>query len=401
MILTIILAILLIIILTLFGIMLDLYLGFKTHQHTRPFFKPPSRHSNIDLFMDGRRFFDTFKEDISQSQDYVHIEFFIFREDSLGQEMIQLMKRKAQEGVRVRLLLDKLGSFAFSKRTQKELTAAGIEIAFTAKAKFPYFFYHLNCRNHCKIAILDGKTGYYGGFNVGDEYLGKAPKFGDWRDYHLKLSGEGIIDLYDQFTRDWEGATNEKLNSKRPDILEKTGQSEMRLVSTYGKDLEDEFIDHLSRAQETIFIGSPYFIPSQRLLNLLLEKLKQGVQITILLPLKKDHPCVKPASYKYLTPLVNKGARIFHFYQGFYHAKVFIVDKVNCYLGTSNFDKRSLFWNVEINGFIYDKNLIKKIDLMTKKDLAQSVEVTQENLEQRTWIQKLKTQASALLSPFL
>lgn len=393
--------ILILLVLFLFFVILDIWLGYRKLKRDSDIDLLHGRLSDVQLFSDGRRFFDALEKDITAAKDHVHISFFIFRVDEVGRAIVNLLNQKAQEGVEVRLLLDALGCMHLPKKTKKAFKDSGVQLAFSAKPFFPFFFYSLNRRNHRKLQIIDGKTAYFGGFNVGDEYLGRKADMGDWRDYHLRLIGKGVEDIQTQFLKDWRESTKEEVSGKRYFPKLEDGRHEMKLIGTDGYFLEDLFIDHLSRAKERIFIGSPYFIPTKRLMKTLTEQLARGVKVTLLLPAKKDHPCVKPASFNYFSSLLEGGAKIFHFYQGFYHAKVFIVDNVSCYMGTANFDKRSFNWNDEMNGFIYSENLIQEIEEMTERDLMRSEELSLTDLKERTILEKVKTKASALFSPLL
>ncbi|TCP23016.1 cardiolipin synthase [Scopulibacillus darangshiensis] len=384
------------------GGLLDLYFGYKTKHQSIPVFEPKTGRSDMECFMDGRPFFKALKEDIQQAKNHVHILFFIFRDDQLGKAFLKLLKEKAQSGVTVRLLVDAVGSRELPKKEIQKLEAAGVHFAWTAKPSFPFYFYHLNRRNHRKITVIDGTIGYFGGYNVGDEYLGKKAELGVWRDYHLRLIGENVHTLQEQFLNDWKRATKENIQQDGLFPSATTGSFDMTLVSTNGKHLEQPFIDHINKANKTLIIGSPYFIPSERLQEALLNRLDAGVKITILLPMKKDHPLVKPASYKYLKPLLEKGCRLFHFYEGFYHAKAFIIDDSSCYIGTANFDKRSLFWNDELSGFIEDPIFTQKVKEMVRLDLEnRSTEMTLKDLNNRSWFEKVKTPLSSMFSPLL
>jgi cardiolipin synthase A/B len=382
-------------------VILDIWLGFRKLKRDSDIGLSPGRLSDVQLFSDGRRFFDALDKDIEKATDHIHISFFIFRVDLIGTEIVDLLITKAQQGVEVRLLLDAIGCLRFPRKVKRKLRDGGVLLAFSAKPYFPFFFYSLNRRNHRKLQIIDGKVAYFGGFNVGDEYLGRKADMGDWRDYHIRVDGQGVYDLQAQFLKDWNESAKTNVDGDRyfPELKE--GTHEMKLIGTDGYFLEDLFVDHLSRAQERIFIGSPYFIPTNRLMKTLIKQLERGVKVTLLLPSKKDHPCVRPASYAYFSPLLERGAQIFHFYQGFYHAKVFIVDHVSCYMGTANFDQRSFNWNDEMNGFIYSEKLIREIEEMTMKDLTRSEELTLNDLKKRPLYEKVKTKMSMLLSPLL
>lgn len=364
---------------------------------------PPSRKSHLKLFMDGRQFFDELQKEISSAKHHVHVSFFIFRNDELGKTILNTLKEKAKQGVQVRLLLDTVGCFRFPKKVKKELAEAGVQLAFSHRPTSKRFIKTLNERNHRKISIIDGKVGFFGGYNVGNEYLGRKAKMGHWRDYQLMVKGENVKDLQACFVYDWRQATHAQLEDAShlfPPL--EAGPSQLRLIPTPdAAKLEDLFINHLEKAKDHIFIGSPYFNPSDRLMKTLIELLERGISITLLLPAKKDHPLVKPVSFHYIEPLLKKGARFFHYYLGFYHAKIFLVDGEACYIGTSNFDRRSLFLNLELNGFIYDKSFIEEVRYLTQRDLLNATECTLEDLKKRSLLDKTKTALSYPFAPLL
>lgn len=396
------LIVLIVVILIILGIILDLYLGYKVKHKNLPIAKATTGHNDITTFIDGRQLFSTLEKDIQSASNYIHMSFFIFRNDQIGNTYLQILMNKAQSGVTVRLLVDAVGSRKLPKKQIKNLKKAGVHFSFAAKPTFPFFFYHLNRRNHRKITVIDGKIGYFGGFNIGDEYLGRKAELGLWRDYHLRLTGGSVLKLQEQFSDDWSDATEEKIPRDGSNTSVQTGGTELTLLPTYGRQLEQAFIDRINQAKKTLFIGSPYFIPSGPLQKALLNRLEDGVKMTILLPIKKDHPLVKPASYHYLKPLLEKGCRLYHFYQGFYHAKVFIIDNKSCYIGTANFDLRSLFWNDELNGFIDDQTFAQEITNLVNKDIKErSTAVTLEDINNRSLLEKMKTSLSVLFAPFL
>lgn len=364
---------------------------------------PPKRHSDLTLFLDGRQFFDALEKAVKSAQHHIHISFYIFRNDELGKTVLDYLKEKAKEGIQVRLLLDALGSITFPRKLQKELTASGVEVLFSNRPKLTHFFKTFNHRNHRKITVIDGTIGFYGGYNVGNEYIGMNSNMGHWRDYHVQITGEGVHDLQNCFLQDWEETKGDQLKNRSSyfPALE-TGKSVVQFVPTPNcASLETLFIAHLEKAQHQVFIGTPYFNPSDRLMATLMNLLKKGVSLTILLPSKKDHPMVKPLSYHYFKPLLKNGARIFHYYIGFYHGKMFLIDDECCFIGTANFDKRSLFINDELNSFIYDKKIIHQIYVKTQKDLLSSIEVTLKDVQNRSWLEKSKTALSHPFEPLI
>lgn len=400
--LTIILVFVFVAVLLIAGVLLDISIGIKMKRPGLPEYKPADGLNRLRYFTDGRELFDDMSKTIKGAKNHIHLSFFIFEADQVGNKWLELLKKKAAEGVDVRLLLDTLGA-ANMRKKQAELSQAGVQVAFSGKVGFPFTFYYMNRRNHRKIAVIDGKTGYFGGFNISRDYIGNKPEIGPWHDNHLKVEGESVAELQYLFLKDWQLATGEEILN-RPEFfppLEKGG-SRLTLTGSSGKQIEALFAEKLQAAQSSIVIGSPYFIPSRKLMNVLLDRLENGVQLTILLPMKKDHPLVKPASFIYLRPLVEKGARLFHFYQGFYHSKVFVVDRILCYLGTANFDRRSFFWNDELCSFSGDRDLIRQVLEQLNKEIREdSVLVDEKKIAGRSPLEKLKTFCSGWFSCFL
>jgi cardiolipin synthase len=382
-------------------IYLDGKLGMFAFQHKNKKIVYPRRLSDISFFINGTHLFSDYFAEIRQAKHHIHILFYIIKDDETSQPFFQLLKQKAKEGVRVRLLVDWVGSFSLPKALIRSLKASGIEFAYTRKPRFPFFFYRLNRRNHRKITVIDGKIGYIGGFNIGKEYVGKDPNFGEWRDYHLKITGEGVYDLQTQFLRDWEEATKTAIAKGEYFPPLQAGTITHQLIATNGHGLEKHFIDVIGRAKKEIIIGSPYFIPSRSVMNALLDALRRGVDVTVLVPLKADHLFVKEAAYPYFYRLLKAGARIYRFYQGFYHAKTMVVDAEWCDIGTANFDKRSLFLNCEINCYIYDRNFVHKVKKAIKHDLARSEALTLDFWKKRTLWDRGKESISTLLSAWL
>jgi len=390
-----------VIILIIVVLLVELAIGFKKEIGKHPASTFDSSYTTFTLFNDGHRFIDALKRDMAQAKHHIHLTSFIFRYDQIGQELIDILLRHARNGIKIRLLLDYLGSHSFPKKIQKNLKAAGIELGFTAKPTFPFTIYSINRRNHHKTVVIDGHIGYCGGFNIGDDYLGNKSTTGDWRDYHLRLEGEGVENLQKQFLYDWKRTCHQSLNGKAFFPALPQGKSRISFVSSFGKDLEQLFIDHLSKAQSHIFIGTPYFIPTKHMQHILIDLLERNIEVTLLLPLKRDHPFVRPASYHYLGQLLKHGAKVYHFYQGFYHAKVFIVDDSHCCLGTANFDQRSFFWNDEMSAFIYDQECVAEVKKMAMEDIERSIPFTLTDYKKRSLYEKLKTTLSLLLSPLL
>lgn len=263
-------------------------------------------------------------------------------------------------------------------------------------------FYSSQTRNHRKITVIDGRTGYTGGFNIGKEYLGKDPKFGFWRDYHLRVTGEGVQDLQRQFLTDWNAASDEHSEEETglfPSLSQ--GKFSHRFLTTPGKDLEKNFLTFVKEAKTELLICSPYFIPGKKLMKALLNARNRGVSVKIMVPMKADHPLVKEASFPYFGPLLKAGCDIYQYYYGFYHAKVIVVDDVFCDIGTANFDKRSLFLNDEFNCLIYDEAFISQLKLSVIKDMKSSAKLTLDHYNSRSFRQRVMEKTASIVSYFL
>ncbi|MGJ3221786.1 cardiolipin synthase [Geobacillus thermoleovorans] len=362
----------------------------------------PERRSDISLYINGRHLFSDYFAELGRARDHIHVLFYIIKNDETSAPFFQILKEKAAAGVKVRVLTDWIGSFGLPKALIRSLEESGVEFAYARKPRFPFFIYRLNRRNHRKITVIDGRVGYIGGFNIGREYNGKDANFGEWRDYHLKVNGEGVHDLQEQFLHDWEEATGRTVPDKHryfPPLP--AGAIRHQLVATNGAALEEQFIEVIRQAKKEIMIGSPYFIPSRPLFNELMQALRRGVRVTVLVPLKADHLFVKEAAYPYFYRLLKAGARIYRFYQGFYHAKTLVIDEEWCDVGTANFDRRSLFLNGEINCYVFDRAFTRLVKRAIERDLLRAEPLTVDFWQKRSLLDRGKQSISQLISAWL
>ena len=338
---------------------IDFNLGRIQHkkQHKRKSY--PVRESSITLFTSGPELFEDYFAQLKQANSHIHVLFYILKHDAISFDFLSILKEKANEGVEVRLMLDWVGCLKSKRQIKKFLQNSGVELFFSQVPTFPFFFYSLQARNHRKITVIDGKIGYLGGFNVGKEYINLDKKLSPWRDYHLKIQGEGVQDLQDVFLQDWQLAAKVRLQYRDPyfPTLEK-GPYRHQVIPSEGIYLEQTFSKLIRQAKKSILIGTPYFIPGKQVFADLQAALKRGVKLEILVPGTADHPLVKEASYPYFRTLIPLGATVFQYQKGFYHAKILMIDDQICDIGTANFDKRSFYLNQEINCYTYDKNYI-------------------------------------------
>ncbi|GAF16839.1 cardiolipin synthetase [Bacillus sp. JCM 19046] len=353
-------------------------------------------HSDTQLFITGEDFFDALLNDITSAKKHVHIQFYIFRSDSTGQRVIDALCDKAKENLEVRLLVDQFGC-KINRKLKKQLVKAGVNYQCSAPARWPLFFFSFNQRNHRKLAVIDGAISYIGGFNVGDEYLSRNPFFGFWRDYHLRITGEGSKPIQNQFLTDFAKET--KLPNRQsfyPTLLE--GKQPLYFISTQGVGLEEQLLKLINDAKKSLLIGSPYFIPTQALQESILAATKRGVTVSLVLPEKADHPLVKHGATPFLRELIDAGVLVYHYYRGFYHVKAMIVDKQTCFIGTANFDRRSMHLNDEMSCITTDPTLVSSMQTVFDYDLSTSTNVTEEKLFKRPLLDKVKER---IATPFV
>ncbi|HDR7635474.1 MULTISPECIES: cardiolipin synthase [Bacillus] len=362
----------------------------------------PLRQSDFRLYTYGNDLYDALFTDIKQAKHHVHVLFFIVKNDDISRTFLKLLIDKAQEGIEVRLLLDRFGSHYLSKEAIYSLQKHGVSFSFCHKVKFPFLFFSANQRNHRKITVIDGKIGYIGGFNIGEEYLGHNQRLGLWRDYHLRLTGEGIQDLQKQFLHDWLDDTDQNLlDSSLYFPMQQPGTILHRFIPTDGAYLQNTFLHLIESAKKELFIGTPYFIPGKKIMNALLKARKRGVQITILVPQKADHALVREAKFPYCRKLIQAGCDIYAFQQGFFHAKIIIVDDHTCDIGTANFDMRSIYINHEINCLLYDKHFIQEVKSKFEEDLERSLLLSFEDVNPLSIIDRGKEWIGTILAFFL
>ncbi|ULL18930.1 cardiolipin synthase [Paenibacillus sp. H1-7] len=366
-----------------------------------------TQDNQVEIFTDGRSKFNSLFAAIREAKHYIHLQYYIVRADALGQELIHLLTQKAQEGVEVRLLYDDVGSYGLHKPLLQPLIDAGGMAAAFFPSRIRYLNLRLNYRNHRKVAIIDGKWGFIGGFNVGDEYLGLDPRLGSWRDTHLKLEGSAVKVLQVHFIMDWNRTYAPAIRYETqyfPVDVHPQGVG-MQIVSSGPhsgrQQIKNAYIKMIHSAKRSVCIQSPYFVPDESLLNALKMAALSGVDVKVMIPDRPDHFFVFWASRSYLGELLENGVRCYLYEDGFLHAKTLVIDGKVASVGTANIDIRSFKLNFEINAFIYDTTTAGKLEELFAADLLHSRELTLDSYRKRSYISQMKESVARLLSPLL
>jgi len=380
---------------------LDFSIGRKKHlaQINKQTF--PIRKSQLSIFTTGPDLFEDYFTQLKRAKKHIHVLFYIVKDDSFSKEFLDILIKKAQAGVEVRLLVDWVGG-TISRKYKKLLNEAGVEFVHSQTPKLPFLFYTSQVRNHRKISVIDGEIGYTGGYNIGKEYINQDKKLSPWRDYHLKVTGEGVQDLQKEFLLDWKKAAKIDLLQNQiyfPPLPK--GDIRHQFIPSEGNLLETTLFNLINKAEKSIIIGTPYFIPSDSIFKQLLKSIDRGVSLTLLVPFTADHALVKEASFTYLRQLIKKGAEVHQYKKGFYHAKVLVIDDKVCDLGTANFDKRSMFLNFELNCLIYNQDVIRQVKAILYQDLLDSKQVSLSDLNSFNPFRSLKERAAQTVSYFL
>lgn len=360
--------------------------------------------NQAELLIDGAATFDSIFAGIAAAKEYVLVQFYIVRDDTLGQRLQQLLIEKALQGVAVYFLYDEIGSYRLPYRYVAKLIAAGVHVRPFHSTKGPGNRFQLNFRNHRKIVITDGQHGWLGGLNVGDEYLGENPRFGAWRDTHLKISGPATLALQLSFVEDWYWSTDTVPSLRWHAVAAKDNIPVLIVPSGPADRFETAslLVQHaLHSARHRIWITSPYFVPDEGTLAALKLAALRGVDVRIVIPEKTDNWLVTAAAYAFIGPLLDAGVKIYRYQQGFLHAKSFVVDDELSAVSTINLDNRSFRLNFEITALLQDRNFSVQMEQQFLHDFAQSRQMSLDELQERYWWQRALSRAAHLMAPVL
>lgn len=367
-----------------------------------------SSDNEVEIFTDGREKFQALYREMQKAKEYIHIQYYIIRSDELWEPFEALLEQKVREGVEVRLLYDSMGCRKMKRSDWKRIRSKGIQVGEFFPAVLGRLQLRMNYRNHRKIVIIDGKTAFVGGFNIGREYLGLDEKFGYWRDTHLKIRGSAVLSLHIRFILDWNYTTKQNLFIQDRYFHtqeERPGEEAVQIISS-GPDskwqnIRNVYLKMISKARKNIYIQTPYFIPDEAVLDAIRIAAMSGVDVRVMIPCKPDHPFVYWATYSYIGDLLDAGAKCYTYDNGFLHAKGMVVDGlVSCY-GTANMDIRSFRLNFEVNAVIYSSRTARKMEQIFMEDLKKSTRVTRYLYGRRSYLVRFKEQFSRLLSPLL
>jgi cardiolipin synthase len=365
---------------------------------------PVTRGNRLEHLRDAAAFYSRFQEDVAAARETVYAMFYIYRGDDAGARMRDLLAAQARRGVEVRLLVDGWGSFGLDPGFLEPLIDAGGRVAFYQPPRFRPWSSHLNFRNHRKLCCLDGRVGFLGGINVGDEYFGRDPDLGLWRDTMLRVEGPAAAVLAQVFVEDWRTATGEELDPavSVPSAAGGPGGLVQVLPSDPGdpwQPIRTALFQGIAGARRRAWLTSPYFVPDESMRTALLAAGLRGVDVRLLLPGRSDLRVVQAAGRSYYPEMLRAGVRIWEYQDGFIHAKTLVVDDAVASVGSANMDIRSFELNHEITMFAADPVLLETLATEFLEDQGRAREITLPGLEARPFRTHLWESTARLLSP--
>ncbi|MEG0022823.1 MAG: cardiolipin synthase [Cetobacterium sp.] len=370
-------------------------------------------NNEIKIFNTGEDFFKDMTTNLLAAENEIKMEYFIFNDDELGSHFYNILTRKAAEGIKISLIVDGAGTRDLSKRRIKDLKTAGVDIGIFFPSYFPFLKIgnlRANYRDHRKLCIIDQKICYTGGLNIGDEYVGRG-KLGSWRDTGLKVEGECVLEFEKEFMVSWNFVKN-KLPTNRIDDLDapkfpikhEDSLLPIQVVSSGPnyefRTIRDSILKMIIEAKKYIYIQTPYFIPDDTILDALKIAILSGVDVRVMIPSIPDHLFVYWANQSFYGEIINLGAKIYKYQDGFLHSKGVIVDDEIAAVGTANFDYRSFYQNFEINIMIYGIE-VKKFKDRFYRDSNCSILISKDEYKNRGNVQKIKESICRLVAPIL
>ena len=372
---------------------------------------PVTGNNRVKLLMSGQEKFADLFSAIRQARHHIHLEYFNFRNDSIGEALFDLLAEKAAEGVEVRAMFDAFGNWSNNKPLRnkhlKAIRKRGIEIVKFDPITFPYVNHVLH-RDHRKIVVIDGQTGYTGGMNVADYYLNGLPKIGQWHDMHVRIEGDAVRYLQGIFLTMWNRETGQHVGGPEyfadidiPDEIAEEVAIVDRVPRETPRSISHAYAAAIDSAKQVIRIINPYFVPTKSIRRALKNALKRNVRVEIMIPSVSDVPFTPEAALYFVHKLMKRGARIYLFNGGFHHSKVMTVDDAYCTVGTANLNSRSLRYDYETNAFIFDPHTTRQLNTLFSHDCLNSTRLTKEWWMQRPLRKKILGWFAHLFTPVL
>lgn len=321
----------------------------------------PFKDNKTDIFTSGEAFFQSLINDISHAKHHIHIDMYIWEDDTIGNKVADALIAKAKEGVAVRVVYDDVGCWRVSQRFFNHMSSEGISVQPFMPVRFPTLTRRVNYRNHRKVIVIDGQVGYIGGMNIADRYV---HGIGDqeWRDTMLRIVGGAVYGLQRTFLIDWYFVSRTLITDSDyypPVKLQQPNDCVAQVVTSSPAadfpNIMQGYVRIIMEAKNYVYIQTPYFMPNEPVLFALKTAALGGVDVRIMVPERCDAFFVEWASRSYLREVVEAGVKVYLYRAGFLHSKILICDDSIVACGSTNVDFRSFENNFEANIFIYNE----------------------------------------------
>jgi cardiolipin synthase len=371
---------------------------------------PLTTGNAVNLLINGEEKFPEVFGAVKSARNHIHLEYFIYENDRVGNMMKDILIEKAREGVKVRLIYDDYGSRSIRKTLVKELREAGVEAYPFNRIRLLFFANRINYRNHRKIIIIDGKTGFTGGINISDRYINDPNNQEKpyWRDTHLRIDGPGIFNLQHIFLCDWNFCSKQKIELKSSyfNLAPQSYKNFSVQIASSGPDSPNSTImlsllKAITIAQKEILITTPYFIPGGSIMDGIKMAALGGVSVKILVPGISDSAIVNFAARSYYGELLRSGVKIYLYRKGFVHAKTLVIDNLISIVGTANMNHRSFNLDFEVNAIVYSAEFASLLKKTFNDDLSDAEKINAEEWKERPVYIKMTERIARLLSPVL
>ena len=370
-----------------------------------------TKGNEVCLLINGGMTYEAIFSAIESAGEFILAQFFIVKDDKVGNRFRELLEEKAREGVRVYFVYDEIGSHALPRKYVRSLREAGVNVHAFHSTQGPSNRFQINFRNHRKIVVVDGRVGFVGGHNIGDEYREETERFGAWRDTHVQLVGPSVLSLQMVFLGDYYWAARAIPDLRWDQVTAAdgsgcgAGESEVLTLPTGPIETIEGgtifFLNAITRAKRRIWIATPYFVTDESIRSALQMAALRGVDVRVLIPDKPDKVIPWLATFSYLADMEAAGVRIFRYEPGFLHSKVILVDESFSSVGTANLDNRSMRLNFEVSAVVLNSDFAKSVESMFEMDWANSREVGGTDYLNRTVYFRLGVKLARLASPVL
>lgn len=362
--------------------------------------------TDVRIFTRGAEKFEALERDICAATQSINVQYYIFSDDELGHRIASLLMDKAREGVKVRVLYDHVGSFSVRTRFFTRMRKAGVEAHPFFRVTFPQLANRINFRNHRKTVVIDDRIGYIGGMNIADRYLESDGHV--WRDTHIRVEGEVVAALLYQFSVDWNFLKEDHhivpLNPIPP-AVEGMKRIPAQLITSGPTDrwapIALLYQKAILSARRSIYIQTPYFLPTDALLKALQTAALARVDVRIMIPVRSDSNMLRYASYSYVTECLEAGIKVYLYKPGMLHAKTMTVDDEFVSIGSTNFDFRSFEHNFEGNLLFYDRETNERFRDIFFEDMRECDKLTMASWRTRNRSLRMAESIVRLLSPIL